>query len=327
MKSLRSLLIAIVLGISLSHVTSGQKNVSEFLDLGVKDATIISKAYLKPYGDILGKTLNGGWYNSADVHKVAGFNFTVGINLGLAPASASTFDVAALLPQMESAWGLKNPDINIAPTVAGEMRTRPVLTLGGADVLTLPNGSGFDKFPMPVIQLGVGLPLKTEISARFVPMLSIPDAGKVRMLGFGLKHSVKEYIPVVKRVPFLSTSVMFGYTNFDSDINIVYNAGTNQSLKIDATGFTSRLLIGANFPFIAIYTGVGYGTTTSDFALKGDYMVNSVNFYNPISIGYKTTGFDANAGLRLRMGIIALHGDYTFGEYNMATVGIGISFR
>lgn len=314
-----------VLILFLLIITSvdGQKNIPAFLELGKHDAKILTEVYLRPYGDMLGKTLNGGWYNSADVHKVAGFNFTVGVNMAMVPASGSNFDVAALLPKMENNWGLKDGN-HIAPTVAGNMRTRPTLTLEGEDVLTLPNGSGFDKFPMPIVQFGVGLPFRTEISARFVPGFEIPDAGKIKMLGFSVKHSVKEYIPGVKRVPFLSTSLMVGYTNFGSELGVAYVPRTNQELHIDASGFTTRLLAGINLPVIAVYTGFGYGSTTSDFALKGDY--EGIG-YNPLKVSYKTSGFDANAGLRLRFGIIAIHGDYTIGDYPMATVGIGLSFR
>ncbi len=303
----------------------GQKEIPDFLNAGIHDATILTDAYLRPYGEMLGKTLNGGWYNSADVHKVGGFDFTVGINMAMAPGSAKEFDVTSL--PLEGGWGFKDPNIHIAPTAAGDMGTRPVLTLGGEDVLNLPNGSGFDKFPMPLIQIGVGLPYHIELSARFIPAFDFSDAGKVHLFGFAVKHSIKEYIPVIKRVPFLNSSLMVGYTNFGSELGVAYNGGTNQKLNIDASGFTTRLLIGANFPIIALYTGVGYGSTSSDFALKGDYLINGSNEPNPLSVGYETSGFDANAGFRLRFGIIALHGDYSIGDYSMLSVGIGISFR
>lgn len=322
----KGLLVLMLLSLFLSGAKA-QKEVSDFLNAGIHDATILTDAYLRPYGEMLGKTLNGGWYNSADVHKVGGFDFTVGVNMVMAPGSAKKFDVTPLLSKMEGGWALKDVNIHIAPTAAGDMGTRPVLTLGGEDVLDLPNGSSFDKFPMPVIQIGVGLPYHTELSARFIPAFDFSDAGKVQLFGFAVKHSIKKYIPVIKRVPFFNSSLMVGYTNFGSELGVAYNGGTNQKLNIDASGFTTRLLIGANFPIIALYTGVGYGTTSSDFALKGDYLISGNDVYNPLSVGYETSGFDANAGFRLRFGIIALHGDYSIGDYSMVSVGIGLSFR
>lgn len=313
---------------------NGQKNVGDFLDLGRENASMFTHAYLKPYGEMLGKTLNGGWYNSADVHKVAGFNFTVGVNMAMVPGSAKSFDVGPLVENMEGAYTLKDPNVYMTPSVAGAMEVRPTIQFNGTDVLTMPNGSGFDKFPMPMIQLGVGLPFHTEIGARFIPGFKASDAGKVSLLGFMVKHSIKEYVPFISRVPFLSSSVMFGYTNFASTVAVPYEPQEmGQELKISSNAYTTRFLLGVNVPFVAVYTGLGYGWTNSDFGLKGVYKVDwdevpePKEVENPFSVAYKTSGFDANAGVRFRLGIIALHGEYTIGDYQMVTVGLGISFR
>jgi hypothetical protein len=218
----------------------------------------------------------------------------------------------------------------MAPSVAGDMNTRPTLQLGGSDVLSLPNGSGFDKFPMPMVQVGVGLPFHTEIGARFIPGFKASDAGKVSLYGFMLKHSIKEYVPFINRVPFLSTSLMFGYTNFSSTVGVPYEPSEmGQELKISSNGYTTRFLLGANVPFVAVYTGLGYGWTNSEFGLKGVYEVEGIGdpVVDPFSVAYETSGFDANVGVRFRLGIIALHGEYTIGNYQMVTVGLGISFR
>lgn len=304
-----------------------QENVSDFLKLGnnyVSDIKILSEAYLRPYGDMLGKTLNGSWYNSANVHKLTGFDFTVGVSMAMAPGSKKNYNVSELLSKMEGGWVLKDNNVVMAPTVAGKNDIRPILTSEGVDVLTLPNGSGFDKFPMPMVQVGAGLPYHTEIIARFVPALEVGDAGKVTLFGVGVKHSIKEYIPVIRRIPFFNSSIMIGYTNFESEIGVSYLSGNNQKLNIKSTGLTSRLIIGANFPMLALYAGLGYGSASSDFGLKGSY--EGFND-NPVSFSYSTSGFDANAGLRLRFGLIAIHADYTIGDYNMASVGLGLSFR
>ena len=78
-------------------------------------------------------------------------------------------------------------------------------------------------------------------------------------------------------------------------------------------------------PILALYTGVGYGTTNSDFALKGDFGPGLGQ--DPFTLGYTTNGVDFNAGLRLRFGFFAIHGDYTFGDYSMLSAGVGINIR
>ncbi|GAO30532.1 DUF6588 family protein [Geofilum rubicundum] len=303
----------------------GQKSVTEFLEMGVDDAKIMSEAYLRPYGEMLGKSLNGGWYNSAGVHKIGGFDVTFGINMAMVPAAGKNFDVSAL--NFNTNLQAEDPNLTIAPTIAGEMpmSLRPRMELEGEYLLTMPNGTGFDKLPAPMAQVAVGLPFHSEVSVRFMPSTSLGDAGKVNLYGFGIKHSIKEYIPFLKRMPFIRTSVMLGYTNMGSEIGVDYGDGANQSLDISSSAFTSRLLVGVNIPFLAVYTGMGYGSTNSDFALKGDYGPEVGT--DPFTLGYATNGFDFNAGLRLRFGFIALHGDYTFGDYSMVSAGIGINFR
>ena len=308
----------------------GQENVTEFLHMGVADAKIMSEVYLRPYGEMLGKSLNGGWYNSAGVHKLGGFDITFGVNMAMVPASGKNFDVSTL--NFNTDLQVKNGSLSIAPTAAGEMpeNLRPIMQLNGKDVLTMPNGTGFDKLPAPMAQVSVGLPFHSEVSVRFIPSTSLGDAGKINLYGFGVKHSIKEYLPFLKHAPFMRTSIMLGYTSMGSDVSVeAYKengnaVGSNQSLDISSSAFTSRLLVGVNIPVLSVYTGVGYGSTNSDFALKGDY--GSLGD-NPFTLGYTTNGFDFNAGLRLRFGFIAIHGDYTFGDYSMVSAGIGLNFR
>ena len=302
-----------------------QKDVTSFLQMGITDAKIMSEAYLRPYGEMLGKSLNGGWYNSAGVHNLGGFDITFGVNMSMVPASGENFDINTL--GLSEGWSLEDPNNHIAPTIAGEMQedSRPYLQLGEESVLRAPNGTGFNKFPIPMVQASVGLPFHSEVSLRFIPNSSLGDAGKVNLYGFGIKHSIKEYLPFMKRAPFLRTSVILGYTKMASEVGVTnYGEGFDQSLDISSSAFTSRFLVGVNIPVLSVYTGVGYGSTNSDFALKGDFGSLGTD---PFIIGYTTSGLDFNAGMRLRFGIFALHADYTVGDYSMVSGGIGISFR
>ena len=324
---LSSLLVVVMLLLPVG--LKAQKQVTDFLEMGVEDARIVSEAYLRPYGEMLGKSLNGGWYNSAAVHRIGGFDLTFGVNMAMVPDVGKTFDVTALLPQMSAGWSLEDPNLNMAPTVAGSLPEglRPRLQYEGNYVLTLPDGSGFDKLPAPMVQAAVGLPWHTEVAVRFIPSTSLGDAGKVNLYGFGVKHSLKEYIPFLKRMPMLQSSLMLGYTRMGAEVDVrAYGGGgSDQQLEISSGAFTSRLLVGLNMPILALYTGVGYGTTNSDFALKGDYGPGLGQ--DPFTLSYATNGVDFNAGLRLRFGFFAIHGDYTFGDYSMLSAGVGINIR
>ena len=326
---------ALLLLLSIGFSASPQKPVVDFLQGGKADAGIMAKSYFQPYGEMLGTSLNSGWYNTAKVHGVLGFDLTVSVMNSVAPSSAQSFDVNQLaLNSFEVADGSPS----VAPTVAGDMSSdqRPVLqpkTRGGEYAqFDMPNGSGFDKLPVPMVQAAVGLPKDIEVIGRFVPNMKIGDAGEVGLIGGGIKHSLKRYIPFVKRVPFLQMSVMGGYTSFNSSTDIPGTGAvsvTDGKLDISSGAFTSRLLLGVNLPVVAVYTGVGYGTANSDFDLKGEYSVQSIDdsFSDPFALNYTTSGLDFNAGLRLRIGFLAFHADYTVGEYSTLTGGVGINIR
>lgn len=313
----------------ISHIGFSQEALRDFFQAGQDNVEKLTKAYLRPYGEMLGTALNAGWYNSAKVHKFGGFDLTVSVMNAVAPASAKTFDVNSL-----GLEGVSHNEDGIAPTIAGEMDNRPSISPDGTvDFVSfeLPNGSGNDKLPIPMLQAAVGLPFNTEIMARVVPTMDFGDAGEVSVLGFGVKHSLKNYIPFVKRVPFLQMSVLAGYTKFDSSYGIESSEQvtvTDGELGISSGAFTTRLLLGANFPVVAIYTGMGYGSTNSDFDVKGTYYVKDLSEeLDPFSLNYKTSGFDFNAGVRLRLGFLAIHADYTVGDYSVLTAGVGINIR
>lgn len=305
---------------------SAQTDVGEFLQLGKADAGKLSQAYLEPYGEMLGKNLNAGWYNSATVHKIGGFDITFQASYSMVPSSKTSYNIKDLNLQT---FELEDGSSEIAPNMSGEMSNSdlPVLTdkQYGLTSFTVPNGAGMDYMPCPMIQAAVGLPLKSEIVVRYMPELKYGDLGKVGLWGVALKHNIDHYIPGLSKVPFFNMTLMGGYTQLNGSVTLPENDYLeNGELKIESGAFTTRLLIGANFPFIALYTGVGYGNTSSDFNINGTFGSETGNI---IALNYKNSDVNFNAGMRIRLGIIALHGDYTVGEYSMITAGLGFSFR
>ncbi|WP_430934544.1 DUF6588 family protein [Saccharicrinis sp. 156] len=324
----KTFLLLVVALLSLN--TFAQSDMAKLLEAGVKDANTLAKPYLEPYGEMLGSSLNNGWYNSAKQHKLLGFDVTITATYIKAPSSATTFDIGKYSDKLET-YELSDPNVSITPTVAGEMDERPVLKPQGlpggtpAD-FTMPNGTGMDYLPIPMVTAGVGLPFGFELKGRFTPEVTIGDAGSLGLWGIGIQKDLKDYIPAVKHVPVLNVSVLAAYTSFSSEIE-VEEAASDGRLDISASGITTRLIVGANLPVVAFYGGVGYGKSTSNFNLMGTYNVGISQETDPIKLGYATNSFDANVGMRIRLGVIALHADYTLGEYSAITAGLGISFR
>lgn len=297
------------------------------------DVNLLAKEYLRPYGTILGTNLNAGWYTSAAPHKLFGFDISVMASYTKVPSNQRTFDVNKLDLTF---FKLADPSEHIAPTMSKEMNNDqlPALTpqqagLEGYD-FTLPNGSDAAGVMItPMVQASVGLPFNSEVMVRFMPEVELEDYGSIKLWGIGLKHSLKDYIPFVKRVPFLQLSVLAAYTNFNGTLvmpDVDYLS--DGEVGIDSKAYTGRLLVGANFPMIAFYSGVGYGSASSDFNIAGDLHSEFASIDGDIiALNYKEDGFDFNIGTRLRLGIIGIFVDYSVGDYKMVTAGFGFNFR
>jgi hypothetical protein len=346
-------------------------DVAKVLTAGTADANILAKAYLTPFGKGFAYSLSNGWYNTASTHGTLGFDITLLTNIASLPSSLKTYDLSTL---NLSSLKYNNP---VGPTIAGKDVTGPEMTF--TQTVTLPDKSTQDvsvKFNMPkgvnlpivptfVIQAGIGLPKGTEIIGRYMPTLKIGDYGKMGLWGIGIKHDLKQWIPVVNKVPFWSMSVLFSYTGFNSSVkgefltpdpNYFYTTGlnmdiyNNQKVELKSSAFDASLLLSTNIPVINVYAGLGLVSASSSLKLNGTFPVpdtpkaldvqNSVDNNEDVKLGVKNildpldvkmvskTNFKATVGLRLKLGLLTLHGDYSYlDKMNLFSAGIGLSFR
>lgn len=329
MRKLSRVILLIIFSITFSVNLYSQENVAELLkgDLSnannLSDFTVLSKAYLEPFGKSFGTSLNNGWYNSAKPHKLFGFDITFTTAITVPPSGSKEFDVSKLNLKY---WELDDPDDKLSPTVSGVKDAGPLLRdqATGLVPLTLPKGANMRFVTTPVIHIGVGLPFHTEVMGRFFPKVDIKGIGKFSMWGIGIKNEFKEFIPGFKLVP-IDVSILLGYTKFKSSFDI--NSNQNQTLDFNASGFTSKLLVSKSIPVLTVYAGVGYNKAKTDVSLKGTYTENAISVTDPLSIDFTSSGFSANLGLRIKLALIAFHFDYALGKYAVYNAGVGINFR
>ncbi len=330
---------------------------------GISDAEAILREYLKPYANVLGSDLNAGWYNTARPHKLGGLDITATVSWATAPATALTYDLNDLVLNGKFNTGLTS----MAPTVAGTQDERPELvysetvTLGPGNEqeveyarFTVPNGSGVDFFPLPMAQLTVGLPFGTDVSARFVPMVGYRDYGEIGLWGIGGKHSISQWLPVLKNLEFLDISLQGGYTRVTTSAHVVVeplpvevepgtpNNWNDQYAIQQVEGWTMNLVTSQTLPVITFYQGIGYASSLVEVMLEGHFPVHSVILEeganlgkttyevvkNPLSMKYEN--FDnlrLNIGARIKLGVFTIHYDFTHTLYATHSVGMGISFR
>lgn len=332
MNLLKKTSLLFVLGIACGFSANAQTDVTDllkFLEKAQGDVQKISNAYLAPMGKSLGQGFNNGWYTTAAAHKLGGFDLTISASGVLVSGAMKSFNVNDLgLSALKVASG-----DGTTPTVLGKDESNTVLMLKNDPTmqkLNLPGGINFPVIPVPMYNVGVGLPFHTEISARFIPTVSFGD-GKANLWGFGIKNEFKEFIPVFKMLPF-SMSVFYGLTKYNlkwdmTDNEYADKTYKDQKLQADSYSYTTRVLISKSIPFLTVYGGLGYNGSSSDFDLKGHYKIGSFTSIDPLMNNFKSNGFLFNAGLRLKFAVFMLFGDYTYSNYSMFTAGLGVTFR
>jgi|WetSurMetagenome_2_1015567.scaffolds.fasta_scaffold77758_1 hypothetical protein len=350
---------------TLSSVTFSQLNNVDFLRAAPDDGIKFIEAYMSPWANAFGAGLNGSWYNTAKPHKLGGFDITFGINVGVVPESDKTFDISTLnLPSANY-----SPVSGLTPTIAGSKTGGPEITYSQTFNTTsyplatfnTPGGSNLRYIPVPTLQVGIGLPLGTEIKGRFIPRIPIEGENDVMLWGVGLMHSIMQYIPGNELLP-VDASIFAGYTRLNGNVELrmipdpfavtnytIYNVATSfsdQKLTATVEALNISAIASFNLPVITFYGGLGYSKTRTRVDLSG-------NFPTPVLVtpmaaapyveyndsGVKTgadfgnidiknfSGLRANVGFRIKLAVITIHCDYTRAQYNVISTGLGISFR
>lgn len=339
-----------------SFVSFSQFKDVDFLRSAPADGVKYLQAYLTPYANAFGAGLNGGWYNTAKPHKFGGFDITISTSAGIVPSSAQTFDVTKIgLSSAVTGTGM-------ASTIAGPKTAGPLLTykVNGVTLASFnaPKGVNWKYVPVPTAQVGIGLPMGTELKVRFIPKIKIQD-GDIALWGVGLLHNLTQYLPGNKALPF-DVSLFGGYTKLMGDVPLglepdksvtqaytTVNPATafdNQNLKITVGALNVGAIGSLNLPVITFYGGVGYTKTKTTMELSGNFPL-PVAVATPVphaeynDSGVKKgsdfpkleiknfSGLRANIGFRLKLAIVTLHFDYTRAQYNVLTTGLGFSFR
>jgi hypothetical protein len=348
-------LLFILLITSFNNAYSQLSGLGSLVAGGAKDAQTLLQPYISPAVNAFGAALAGGWYNTAETHKLGGFDFSISVSAAIVPKQYQTFQIDT---SMLDILDLADPNDNQASTIAGANDYGPLILYNhegySHPVILMPKGLNTRWIPAPMIQAGVGLIKGTELIVRYVPNIKI-DKHEFGLWGIGGKHDIKQWIPGLKNLPVLQLSIMYGYTRLHTFIDIDVdeediNAGglpsdepytwDNQYLKMVTQSQTANLLIGAKLPVISLYGAVGFVTTKTNLKLTGDYpsiyidggipTVHAVT--NPIDMEMKNqdgsiTKPRFNAGFRLKLSVITLHCDYSWANYSVITAGLGVSIK
>ena len=292
----------------------------------VEDGKSLIEAYISPLGNSLGAALNNGWYNTAKPHHLGGFDFTITANLVLVPADAKTFNITRSNNGTFKGVGSENTPTILGNTSAGKA------TYDG-NPFDMPKGLNIPLLPVPMLQAGVGLIKNTEIDVRFMPEIKMKGVS-TGLFGVGVKHDILQWLPIVDKIP-IDISFQAGYTKLSSQIMLEDpNSNEKAEATLDVRATTFNILLSKKIAMFTAYAGLGYNSTKTTFNVNGDYKLLGNDFGNDFDVE-ELTKFEfesnntlrANVGFRFQIAILALQANYTFSEYPVATVGLGISVR
>ena len=288
------------------------------------DAKALIEAYISPLGNSLAAGLNNGWYNTARPHKLGGFDLTFTANFVLINDEVKTFNIDDVVEGNYFSG-------QSTPTILGSSDANADVDIDGTTVFKMPNGLDIPTIPVPVLQVGIGLIKGTEIDIRYVPETKFGKAGQVSILGFGIKHDLLQWLPIVDKIP-VDLAIQAGYTKVDTDIELIdANGYVDPGIaNLDLSATTVNLILSKKLLMFTPYVGVGYNSNTTVFNVENKFHIG--NQWIPVAdlIEYEfssNNNFRTNIGFRFNIAVIALQANYTFSEYPTATLGIGISVR
>jgi hypothetical protein len=156
------------------------------------------------------------------------------------------------------------------------------------------------------------------------------DKANASFFGIGVMHDIKQYIPGLKMTP-IDLAAFVGYTRLSINAELD-DTDPNKKGEVAMNATTIQGLISKKLSVFTFYGGVGYNFAGSTLVAKGNYdldgdAANGEEAKDPIDLSFSTNGFRGTLGMRIKLWVITLHGDYTFQKYNTFTAGFGITVR
>ncbi|PCH78015.1 MAG: hypothetical protein COB98_01815 [Flavobacteriaceae bacterium] len=337
------LLLSLIL---LTSLTSRAQDL-ELLLYAKDDASKLMENYMNPVMEGMLFSLNNGWYHTAKTHKKLGFDITFNVNASIVPSGSKSF----VFNQDDYKYlKLANGDKTATmQTIMGDDNDQNIIVstnIQGKTVkatsFSLPNGITGDlpinAVPSPMVQVGLGLPFKTDLKVRYLPTINTDDVNG-SMFGLGIQHDIMQYLGPLDKLP-LNVSILAAFTNMNIDYDLQNSssmAGKNQKASFQMKAYTVQAIASLNFPFIAVYGGVGYDFGNTTLKLKGDYELEYTDattgitftdaISDPINLDFNANSFRTTLGARISLGFFKIYADYSIKKYNTISTGIAFSFR
>ena len=253
------------------------------------------KDYATPLATWTGTYLNSGGYYSADVSTVFGFKLSLIGMMIMVPDDQTTF---------------KTQDGTESATFFGD---KGAAVPGTQGYIVYPPGINTTSVPAAMPQIAVST-LGSEVMLRFIPTTTLDDVD-VGMFGFGLKHSISQYIPLFP---------------VDIAVQVLYNTVSIEIPDLDIS--ISKLAFNAHasksFGLLTLYGGLQYESTSMDF----DYTFTGTGFEDVLDGDKLKVSLDGDNSVRLTLGaalrlaVLVINADVNIGSQTALVAGLNFEF-
>lgn len=284
---------------------------------------------------------NGGWFNSAKVHKKLGVDLSLRLNASFVPSADQVFSISNL--------EYITSEANDLPTIIGSSRQEElIVTIPPDGILpemktTIKSPKGIKSklplgaVPAPVLQLGIGIPFDTEVILRYSPEYHRKGID-MSFKGLGIKHNLLQYFGPIDKFPInISALASFSKMKIDYDIQSFSSIkGSGQVAQFSLNNYNLLLIASLDVLVVNFYAGFGFSGGDSSFKMLGQYdleyqtesnipITRSLN--DPIDMNFNVSGYQTTIGAKFKFLIFSAYADFTFQDYNTLSTGISINFR
>ena len=250
------------------------------------------KQYATPLATFTGSYLNSAGYYSADVPSF------FGVRIGL-------IGMMVLFPDDQTIFTLDNGEKTA--TFFGE---KGAAVPGSEGYIVYPPGINLTSIPTGIPQIAVST-LGTEVLLRYIPAIELDDV-ETGLFGFGLKHSVSQYIPLLPvdiAVQFLYTSVSIENKAEEFDLS-----NTNTAFNVHAS---------RGFGLLTLYGGLPYESTSMDvnYVFTGSSILGNPDEKIKLNLD-GDNNFRFTLGAALKLAVLVINADVNLGSQTVFVAGL-----
>lgn len=280
-------------------------------------------AYIRPVNNALGITLNSGLFtkpNQSSLDEPVKFRFYAGLKAFgfMVKDEDKKFNLKYIDTVRQSGQPPRAFEftVNNAPTFFGGNQPGVAHYTDNTGVQQTQQTIGgiyrSDIAPFVLLHLEAGSIYGTDVMFRFLPSIQFGKLEDISIVGFGIKHSVSQYIPTMP----VDISVQFAYQK------VALNSDNIRVVNSDAKVFS--LTVSKRFLLLDVYGGVQYDNLTTD--IKYNY-ITSNDVVVPVEFRMEDINNTSGMlGIGLSLGKFYFNIDGNFGKYTVLTTGIGFSY-